>query len=157
MFNITELKKIPICKNIFTDTEELTTPTFVKELRHKLVLSQRMMAKTLGLSEKTIEKWEEGANPVKGAASRLLYLLDKHPELIAELYQFQKIPADQFEEKCENKSASNKIQLVFSDCDWEQIDRDSENNNCMYYDDYVIEDRVHPASSTRTREKRMLA
>lgn len=62
----------------------------MKELRHKLVLSQRMMAKTLGLSEKTIEKWEQGANPVKGAASRLLYLLDKHPELIAELYQFQK-------------------------------------------------------------------
>ncbi|WP_301007449.1 helix-turn-helix domain-containing protein [Faecalibaculum rodentium] len=89
------VKKMPVCKNEFTNTEAITTNDFAKALRQKLGLSQRMMAKMLGLSEKTIEKWEQGANPIKGAASRILYLLDRHPELLNELYQFKKELVDE--------------------------------------------------------------
>ncbi|WP_363321284.1 helix-turn-helix domain-containing protein, partial [Faecalibaculum rodentium] len=45
---------MPVCKNEFTNTEAITTNDFAKALRQKLGLSQRMMAKMLGLSEKTI-------------------------------------------------------------------------------------------------------
>ncbi|WP_300957629.1 helix-turn-helix domain-containing protein [Faecalibaculum rodentium] len=89
------VKKMPVCKNEFTNTEAITTNDFAKALRQKLGLSQRMMAKMLGLSEKTIEKWEQGVNPIKGAASRILYLLDRHPELLNELYQFKKELVDE--------------------------------------------------------------
>lgn len=89
------VKKMPVCKNEFTNTEVITTNDFAKALRQKLGLSQRMMAKMLGLSEKTIEKWEQGVNPIKGAASRILYLLDRHPELLNELYQFKKELVDE--------------------------------------------------------------
>lgn len=69
-----------------TETNKITTPGFVKQLRNKLNMSQRLFAKVLGVSVKTVEKWEQGANPVKGAASRLLYLLDKNENLIEDLY-----------------------------------------------------------------------
>lgn len=46
------VKKMPVCKNEFTNTEEITTNIFAKALRQKLGISQRMMAKMLGLSEK---------------------------------------------------------------------------------------------------------
>lgn len=71
------------------DTEKVTTPEFAKALRNKLNFSQSLFSKILGLSEKTIEKWEQGANPIKGSSSRLLYLLDKNPNLINQLYEIQ--------------------------------------------------------------------
>lgn len=86
------------------DTVYLTTPSFVKTLRNKLDFSQRLFAKVLGVSEKTIEKWEQGANPVKGAASKLLYLLDGYPSLIDDLYKVKDL-----DEVYENKYQINFI------------------------------------------------
>lgn len=68
------------------DIDAEITSDFVKELRRKLNLSQKMFAKVLGVSEKTIEKWEQGSIKVKRTASRLLYLLSKHEELLNDLY-----------------------------------------------------------------------
>lgn len=48
-----------------------------------------MFSKALGISEKTVEKWEQGANPIKGAASRLLYLIDQDHSLMDKLYRFK--------------------------------------------------------------------
>lgn len=73
-----------------TDVDAEVTPEFVRNLRNRLNLSQRMFAKILGLSEKTIEKWEQGATEVKRTASRLLYILDKQPELLDELYMVKR-------------------------------------------------------------------
>ncbi|WP_276814299.1 helix-turn-helix domain-containing protein [Faecalibaculum rodentium] len=115
MFDIEALKKMPVCKNEFTNTEEITTNSFAKALRQKLGLSQRMMAKMLGLSEKTIEKWEQGANPIKGAASRTLYLLDRHPELVSELYQFRKSAVTEPKRKDEAREC-HKIRAYALDC-----------------------------------------
>ena len=41
-------------------------------------------------SEKTKEKWEQGVNPIKGTASRLLYLLNKYDWLLDEFYVFER-------------------------------------------------------------------
>ncbi len=114
MFDIEALKKMPVCKNEFTNTEEITTNSFAKTLRQKLGLSQRMMAKMLGLSEKTIEKWEQGVNPIKGAASRTLYLLDRHPELVSELYQFRKKTVVEPKEKKESRECP-KVRICLLD------------------------------------------
>lgn len=70
----------------FKDVDTEVTPEFARNLRLKLKLSQTMFAKVLGISNKTIEKWEQGGNPIKGTASRVLYLLNKHEYLLDDLY-----------------------------------------------------------------------
>lgn len=86
MFDWKNIKNIKGFSTKIVDTTAITTKEFVKELRNELNLSQSLFAKILGISEKTVEKWEQGVNPVKGAQSRLLYLLDKNKDLINELY-----------------------------------------------------------------------
>lgn len=87
MFNMKELKKIKGFTSEIVDTNKITTKYFVKKLRNDLNLSQKLFAEILGISEKTVEKWEQGKNPVKGASSKLLYLLSKDKNLINELYK----------------------------------------------------------------------
>lgn len=70
----------------FIDVDTKVTPEFARNLRLKLKLSQKMFAKILGISHKTIEKWEKGDNPIQGTASRMLYLLNKHEDLLNDLY-----------------------------------------------------------------------
>ncbi|MBF0579615.1 helix-turn-helix domain-containing protein [Erysipelotrichaceae bacterium RD49] len=89
MFKLAHLSQMPVYRNEITDTESITTNEFAKKLRKSLGLSQRMFSKALGISEKTVEKWEQGANPIKGAASRLLYLIDQDHSLIDKLYRFK--------------------------------------------------------------------
>lgn len=62
---------------------------YVRNLRIKLKLTQKVFASILGVSKKTIEKWEQGRNPVVGPAARLLYLIDTNPEIIKIIYQDQ--------------------------------------------------------------------
>ncbi|MEY8310366.1 helix-turn-helix domain-containing protein [Erysipelotrichaceae bacterium 51-3] len=88
MFKPAQLSEMPVYQNEITNTESLTTNEFARNLRKSLGLSQRMFAKALGISEKTVEKWEQGANPIQGAASRLLYLIDQDHSLMDKLYRF---------------------------------------------------------------------
>lgn len=71
----------------YVDVESEVNKDFVKELRKKLNMSQSVFASVLGVTNKTIEKWEQGKNPIKGCSARLLYLINKNEELIGELYQ----------------------------------------------------------------------
>lgn len=90
MFNWNEAFSKSGMKCEVHSVDEIVTPAFAKELRKKLNVSQRLFAKILGISEKTIEKWEQGANPIKGTSSRLLFLLDKYDGLIDEFYEVKK-------------------------------------------------------------------
>lgn len=72
------------------DIDNIVDPSFAKQLRKKFNVSQRLFARILGISEKTVEKWEQGANPIKGPASRLLFLLDKYEFLINDFYEIKK-------------------------------------------------------------------
>ena len=50
----------------------------VKAIRKDMSVSQSVFAKCLGVSKKTVEKWESGDNIPSGPASRLLDLFRDH-------------------------------------------------------------------------------
>jgi putative transcriptional regulator len=76
------------------DVNEIVNGAFVKTLRDKLNMSQNVFASMLGVSEKTVEKWEQGKHKIKGPNARLLYLLNKDPSLIKHWYRFGKVNND---------------------------------------------------------------
>lgn len=54
-------------------------------LRHRLRLSQEVFARTLNVSPKTVQSWEQGGRSPSRAALRLLQLLEEKPELVCEV------------------------------------------------------------------------
>jgi putative transcriptional regulator len=83
------LKKAEKYSVDFQDIDNFIDSTRVKFIREKMNMSQSFFARLLGVSKKTIEKWEQGYNPIKGTSSRLLYVMEKHPEIIDDLYHEQ--------------------------------------------------------------------
>jgi|SRR4030095_3751847 len=65
------------------------SPTYngkdVKRIRKKVNLTQNLFAKTLGVSIKTVEAWEANRNIPQGPAQKMLYILDKKPDVIQSL------------------------------------------------------------------------
>jgi len=55
---------------------------FLRNLRMSLGMSQLLFANYLGVTKKAIEKWEQGANKINPPTVRLLYLIDKNPEIL---------------------------------------------------------------------------
>lgn len=115
-----------------------------------------MMAKMLGISEKTIEKWEQGANPIKGAASRILYLLDRHPDLVSELYRFKKeMPKHLVTEDEPRKCCTVRAYALDCLCPEDWVSR--ENDWCMTETaeaEYVLLD---PSDNTNDQGECLLA
>lgn len=87
--NLNVFNKIKKYHVEYIDIESIVTNKFVKELRQKLNMTQTVFAEILGVTKKTIEKWEQGKNPVKGCSARLLYALNENPELINMFYVFE--------------------------------------------------------------------
>lgn len=63
----------------------------VKKLRHNLQLSQQLFADVLGVKLPTIISWENGINVPSGAASRLMDILAKTPDVLldADILRFR--------------------------------------------------------------------
>jgi len=57
----------------------------VARVRSALNLSQRSLARVLGVSPRTIEAWEGGRNTPRGAARNLLYLIERDNSLVNRL------------------------------------------------------------------------
>ena len=74
----------------YVNVEEKIDNEFVKRLRGNLNMTQAVFSSVLGLKKRTIEKWEQGINPVKGGSARLLYLLDLYPDMANDLYKVKK-------------------------------------------------------------------
>ncbi len=55
---------------------------YVKALRKKLGLSQTLFAILMRVSNKTVEKWEQGANPVTNGNAVAMVLFDRDPSLV---------------------------------------------------------------------------
>ncbi|MBQ2758687.1 MAG: helix-turn-helix domain-containing protein [Clostridia bacterium] len=55
------------------------TSSEIKFIRNSTGLTQKLFAKYMGVSVKTVEAWESGRNHPDGAACRLLYLTKKDP------------------------------------------------------------------------------
>lgn len=56
----------------------------VRELRRSLDVSQEVFAQLLNVSLATVRAWEHGVWPPDGAATRLLSIAERHPEIILE-------------------------------------------------------------------------
>lgn len=90
MFDTKLLKNAKSIKLIVPDTDNIVDNSFVKKLRKKLKLTQKSFAIALGLSVKTVEAWEGDLNHnINPCAKKLLYLLNKHEELIYDLYKIE--------------------------------------------------------------------
>lgn len=59
--------------------------TEIKKIRKKVRLTQLLFAKSLGVSVKTVEAWESERNIPQGPAQKILFILDKKPEVINSL------------------------------------------------------------------------
>lgn len=78
---LVESKRVEIT---FADSD--INKEFVKDFRQKNHLTQLALANILGVTKKTIEKWEQGVNKVGGSSAVLLNLLSENPELLKQLY-----------------------------------------------------------------------
>ena len=65
---------------------------YVKAFRKKHDLTQAALASILGVTKKTIEKWEQGVNKVGGSSAVLMKLLNDNPVLISQLYNVELCP-----------------------------------------------------------------
>lgn len=76
-------------KTLVVETADLSviSNTTFKDLRNRLNFTQNKFANILGVSKKTIEKWEQGVNPIKGPAARLVYLFLNDATIIDRLYR----------------------------------------------------------------------
>ena len=97
----------------YIDIESVVTNKFVKELRQKLNMTQAVFAEILGVTKKTIEKWEQGKNPVKGCSARLLYALNENPELINMFYVFEIIEPNTIQNDNSIKEITNEKHTTF--------------------------------------------
>ncbi|MDQ6959960.1 MAG: helix-turn-helix domain-containing protein [Mariprofundaceae bacterium] len=57
----------------------------VAEARFKTGLSQAAFAKLLGVSKRTLQEWEQGRRKPSGAASALLKIAEKRPDVLREV------------------------------------------------------------------------
>jgi len=48
-------------------------------------LSQRQFASAIGVSERTLEEWEQGRRVPSGPARTLLKIAERHPEVLLEV------------------------------------------------------------------------
>lgn len=56
-------------------------PFLIKEIRHKLSVSQAIFAEMLGVSASSVRAWEQGKREPDGPARRLLQIAETHPEV----------------------------------------------------------------------------
>ncbi len=65
---------------------------YVKALRKKLGLSQSMFAILFRVSSKTVEKWEQGRNPVTNGNAVAMVLFNNDPSLVETFIGLEEMP-----------------------------------------------------------------
>lgn len=63
---------------------------FVKKLRRKLNLSEKNFADMLGVLPETVINWESNVKKPSTVTQRLLFLLNRYPEMSTELFVLEK-------------------------------------------------------------------
>ncbi len=59
--------------------------SMVATTRLQVGLSQKLFAKLLGVSKRTLQEWEQGRRKPSGAAQTLLKIAQRHPKIFQEL------------------------------------------------------------------------
>lgn len=85
MINIDKLLESKRVEIVFAEIN--VNGEYVKQFRKKYGLTQIALANIIGVTKKTIEKWEQGVNKVSGSSAVLLKLLNDNPNLIEQLYK----------------------------------------------------------------------
>lgn len=67
------------------EADGLPSPATIRKTREKLKLSQREAGNLLKVGENAFDKYERGLVEPSGPTSQLLWLLDRHPELVEDL------------------------------------------------------------------------
>jgi len=57
-------------------------PEQIRKIRRGLDVSQSVFAKALNVSRGAVRSWEQGLREPEGAAKRLIYIAEKHPEIL---------------------------------------------------------------------------
>ena len=65
-------------------TFEVKTANDVARVRNRLGLSQYKFARLLGISENTLQNWEQGRRKPAGPAKVLLKVAARHPQVLLE-------------------------------------------------------------------------
>lgn len=68
-----------------TDVDGTLAPEEVQRIRRRLGLSQRQAGRLLGGGPMAFHKYEKGVIAVTRSTTMLLWLLDRHPELLSEI------------------------------------------------------------------------
>lgn len=74
----------PYSGSVTIEAPPLFNADRVQDIRHRFNVSQRVFAEMLNVSLSTVRAWEQGARTPDGAASRLLSIVERHPETILE-------------------------------------------------------------------------
>ena len=86
MINLEKIKKAKGFSYNFKSTP-VVDGTFVKTLRNRLNMSQSLFALLLNVTKKTVEKWEQGKNPVSNGNKIAILLFAQHPELVKDFIE----------------------------------------------------------------------
>ncbi len=82
--SVREMKVIRSGKAKPSRTFSFDVPTEVAKVRDQLGVSQPMFARLLGISEKTLQNWEQGRRTPTGPARVLLKVAARYPKLLLE-------------------------------------------------------------------------
>ena len=82
--SVREMKSIRSGKSKPARTFTFNDPLDVAKVRGRLGVTQPMFARLLGISEKTLQNWEQGRRKPTGPAKVLLKVADRHPKLLLE-------------------------------------------------------------------------
>lgn len=119
MINFDALKKakrVSVTYNI----EEINNE-FVKQFRKENALTQVALANLMGVTKKTVEKWEQGKNKISGSSAVLFSLLSENPDLVKKIRKveiFYGINSDDFETISEDRfclSSNMKKSQIYDD------------------------------------------
>jgi putative transcriptional regulator len=64
---------------------KLNIPSDIHKIRQHLDLSQSTFASLMGVSQRTLQEWEQGRRKPSGSAYSLLRIAEKHPEAFLDL------------------------------------------------------------------------
>lgn len=74
-----------IIKHVKLSSPPMYGPEDVKNIRRKVGTTQRVLARALEVSPRTVGSWEAARTTPNGSSRRLLELLDKDPKVINKL------------------------------------------------------------------------
>jgi putative transcriptional regulator len=64
---------------------QFNVPSDIHKIRQQLDLSQSAFASLMGVSQRTLQEWEQGRRKPSGPAYSLLRIASKHPEAFMDL------------------------------------------------------------------------